>query len=123
MENNALRVVSGIHAFSGFAMLMSIVSVLVDGADAVWPVWYTALIGIASILPIASAGASWFMRTVPLGIPLAASLSVIAPLLLAGYVTSLAIWLNVVALALVAYVWRLRKRTSDASNFSSKPTP
>lgn len=123
LENNALRVVSGIHAFSAFAMLMSIVGVLLDGADAVWPLWYTTLIGIASILPLASALASWFMRVVPLKIPILASLSVITPLLIAGYFTSLALWLNVASLALVAYVWRLRMRSGAASNYSSKPTP
>ena len=121
LENNALRIVSGIHAFSGFTMLMSIVGVLLDGAHAVWPIWYTILIGISSILPLVSAGASWFARSVPLGIPLAASVSGIAPLLLAGYVTSLVLWLNVAALVLVGYVWRLRKRSGGASSSSSKP--
>lgn len=61
------------------------------------------MIVVASILPIVSAVSAWFWKDPPLYLPIAASASVILPLALARFYASPVMWLNVLALAAVAY--------------------
>lgn len=110
IENSVLRIVSGIHGLSAFTCLVSVFDVMFGIGQLHWPAWYMILVGIASILLIASASANWFMRTAPLALPVMAAASIIISLLIAGYIKSLVLWLNLLSVVLVAYVSYLRRR-------------
>ena len=103
-HQSRLRVISGIHAFSAFAMATSVVGVMLGAGNIRWPSWYLALMSLAAVLPAISGASAWLLRRPGLALPMAASVSVALPLVLAGYLTSPVLWLNVAVLVFVAYL-------------------
>jgi hypothetical protein len=108
--DRALLPITLIHAFSAYSLAMAALS-SAGGADL--PRWFVTLMAGAALWAGVSAGASWFMKQVPLALPAMAAVVVIATILLAGGWFSLVLWANVVALVLLYFAHRARLALVD----------
>jgi hypothetical protein len=103
--DRVLRLVTLVHGGSALVLVPGAIALVAN--DRASPIIAVLMAG-AALWAAVSAGAGWLMRTVPLALPLTASLVVIVPLCIAGWWTSLVLWANVLAIGLVYLAHRAR---------------